>query len=69
MELDGDLLVAHPAAGQATVLAARQHGVISRLLRGVALQISPPLVVTENELERIVDGIGAAVSATFASLR
>ena len=69
VELDGDLLAAHPAAGQATVLAARQHGVISRLLRGVALQISPPLVVTEDELARIVDGIGAAVSATFSSLR
>ena len=35
---------------------------ISRLLRGVALQISPPLVVTEDELGRIVDGIGAAVT-------
>ena len=69
VELDGDLLAAHPAAGQATVLAARRHGVISRLLRGVALQISPPLVVTEDELARIVDGIGAAVSATFSSLR
>ena len=50
VELDGDLLAAHPAAGPAAVLAARRHGVISRLLRGVALQISPPLVVTEDEL-------------------
>ncbi len=42
---------------------------ISRLLRGYALQISPPLVVTEDELARIVDGIGAAVTATFSPLR
>jgi adenosylmethionine-8-amino-7-oxononanoate aminotransferase len=69
VELDGDLLAANPAAGAATVLAARRHGVISRLLRGVALQISPPLVVTEDELARIVDGIGAAVTATFSPLR
>ena len=69
VELDGDLLAAHPAAGPAAVIAARRHGVISRLLRGFALQISPPLVVTEDELARIVDGIGAAVSATFSSLR
>src|SRR6187551_1230336 len=69
VELDGDLLAASPAAGPATVLAARRHGVISRLLRGVALQISPPLVVTEDELAQIVDGIGAAVTATFSTLR
>src|SRR6476659_99046 len=69
VELDSDLLAANPAAGPAAVLAARRHGVISRLLRGVALQISPPLVVTEDELARIVDGIGAALSATFSSLR
>ena len=69
VELDSALLAANPAAGPAAVLAARRHGVISRLLRGVALQISPPLVVTEDELARIVDGIGAAVTATFSSLR
>jgi adenosylmethionine-8-amino-7-oxononanoate aminotransferase len=69
VELDGDLLAAHQTAGPATVLAARRHGVISRLLRGYALQISPPLVVTEDELERIVDGIGAAVTETFSPLR
>ena len=69
VELDGDLLAAHPAAGPAAVAAARQHGVISRLLRGYAMQISPPLVVTEEELARIVDGIGAAVTETFSPLR
>jgi putrescine---pyruvate transaminase len=68
VELDGDLLAAHPSAGPATVLAARRHGIISRLLRGYALQISPPLVVTEDELERIVDGIAAAVTETFSPL-
>ena len=68
IELDGELVARHPAAGVAAVAAARRHGVISRALRGVALQISPPLVVTEDELARIVSGIGAAVEETVAAL-
>jgi putrescine---pyruvate transaminase len=68
VELDGDLLAAHPTAPIAVVSAARAHGVISRALRGVALQISPPFVVREDELEAIVRGIGAAVEETVAAL-
>ena len=68
IELDGELIAAHPAAGVAVVTAARGHGVISRALRGVALQVSPPLVVTEDELARIVSGIRAAVEETVAAL-
>jgi len=68
IELDADLLAAHPTAGVAVVAAARRHGVISRALRGVALQISPPLVVTEDELATIVEGLRAAVEETVAAL-
>ena len=53
IELDADLPRASiRQPGAAVVEAARRSGVITRLLRGVALQISPPLVVTETELER-----------------
>lgn len=68
IELDGELIAEHPTAGVSVVTAARRHGVISRALRGVALQISPPLVVTEDELARIVSGIRAAVDETVALL-
>ncbi len=61
VELDAGVLAEHPAAGASVVLAARGHGILTRLLRGVALQISPPFVVTEDELARIVDAIGAAL--------
>ena len=67
VEIDADLLTEHPAAGAAMVAAARRKGIITRLLRGVALQVSPPLVVTEDELAAIVNGIGAAVRETAAS--
>ena len=68
IELDGDLLAAHPTASVAVVGAARGHGVLSRALRGVALQISPPLVVTEDQLVAMVSGIAAAVEETVAAL-
>jgi adenosylmethionine-8-amino-7-oxononanoate aminotransferase len=42
--------------------------VITRALRGIALQISPPLVVTEDELAAVVAGIAAAIRETVATL-
>jgi len=68
VELDADLLAAHPSAGAAIVLAARRRGVLTRLLRGVALQISPPFVVTEDELGAIAAAIEAALGAVVSSL-
>ena len=44
----------------AAVQAARRHGVLTRALRGVALQISP-LLASEDELATIVGGIAAGV--------
>ena len=67
VELDAAVLEANPAAPLAAVLAARQHGVLTRALRGVALQISPPLVVAEDELAAIVDAVAAGVRAAVAT--
>ncbi|MGN6792703.1 MAG: aminotransferase family protein [Streptosporangiaceae bacterium] len=44
---------ADPTVGQRLVKAVRDRGVITRLLRGVALQVSPPFVITETELGQI----------------
>jgi adenosylmethionine-8-amino-7-oxononanoate aminotransferase len=67
VELDAGVLEANPGAPMAAVLAARQHGVLTRALRGVALQISPPLVVAEDELATIVDAVAAGVRAAVAT--
>jgi putrescine---pyruvate transaminase len=61
IELDPALLARSPGAGAAVVGAARRHGVVTRLLRGVALQISPPFVVTEPELEQIAGAVSSAL--------
>lgn len=50
-----------PGIGQRLVAAVRERGVITRLLRGVALQISPPFVITEDEIGRIVAAFAGAL--------
>ena len=61
VQLDPELLAEHPGAPAGAMMAARRHGVLTRVLRGVALQISPPFIVTEEELAAIVAGIAAGV--------
>jgi len=66
VELDARVVEADPGAPIAAVLAARRHGVLTRALRGVALQISPPLVVSEDELVAIVSAVTAGIRAAVA---
>ena len=56
-----DLLSADPGLPERAVTAALRHGVATRVLRGHALQISPPFVISEAEIDTMVDGLGAAI--------
>jgi putrescine aminotransferase len=56
-----DLLAADPGLPERAVVAALRHGVATRVLRGHALQISPPFVISEAEIDTMVDGLGAAL--------
>jgi putrescine---pyruvate transaminase len=56
-----DLLAADPGLPERAVTAALRHGVATRVLRGHALQISPPFVITEAEIDTMVDGLRAAL--------
>jgi adenosylmethionine-8-amino-7-oxononanoate aminotransferase len=55
------LLATDPGLPERAVSAALRHGVATRVLRGHALQISPPFVITEAEITQMVDGLGAAL--------
>jgi len=68
VELDGDALAVDPGLPEAVALAARGHGVLTRVLRGVALQVSPPFVNTETELGTLVDGLEAALAEVGTGL-
>jgi putrescine aminotransferase len=56
-----DILAADAGVPERVVGAALRHGVATRVLRGHALQISPPFVITEAEITTMVDGLGAAL--------
>jgi adenosylmethionine-8-amino-7-oxononanoate aminotransferase len=55
-----------PALADRASLLAREHGVITRVLLGGALQVSPPLVITRAELDELATGLSAALDACRA---
>lgn len=61
VELTDAALAEGPGAVEAVATAARRHGVLTRVLRGRALQVSPAFVITEAELATLVDGLEAAL--------
>jgi len=68
VELDGDVLAVDPGLPEAVAAAARGYGVLTRVLRGVALQVSPPFVITEVEIRMLVDGLEAALAEVGAQV-
>jgi putrescine aminotransferase len=71
VELDPAVVAADPSLPEQVATSARRHGVLTRSLRGVALHVSPPFVITEGEIAALVDGLEAALSetATHAATR
>ncbi len=63
VEISASAREADPSLGARLVAAARERGVITRLLRGVALQVSPPFVITEEELGRIGEVFATVLDA------
>jgi putrescine aminotransferase len=49
------------------VAACLHHGVASRVLRAHAVHISPPFVITEAQIDAMVDGIGNALEDVAAA--
>ena len=49
------------------MLAARERGVLTRALRGTALQFSPAFVATDDDLRAMVAAVAEAVDAVVAA--
>ncbi|MBI2780705.1 MAG: aspartate aminotransferase family protein [Chloroflexi bacterium] len=60
------ILEKDPATVEKVVAASLHHGVASRVLRGHAVHISPPFVITEQQIDAMVDGIGNALEDVAA---
>jgi putrescine---pyruvate transaminase len=67
VELAPEVLADDPGIVNRVVLAAREHGVLTRVLRGRALHVSPAFVITEAEIATLVDGFDAALREVAAS--
>jgi adenosylmethionine-8-amino-7-oxononanoate aminotransferase len=67
VELAPEAREADPGLGARLVAGARQRGVITRLLRGIALQVSPPFVITEAELDRVAEVFAETLDAESRS--
>ena len=65
--VEPDALVADPGIPDRLVAAAYRHGIATRVLRGHALQFSPAFVITQAQVDAIVDGFGAAFEEVAAS--
>jgi len=57
VEFGDATLRADPAIVERAVASARGHGILTRNLRGRALQISPPYVITEAEIGQLAEGL------------
>jgi adenosylmethionine-8-amino-7-oxononanoate aminotransferase len=55
-----DRLASDPALPDMVAAAAIRHGVATRSLRGHALQVSPAFIISEAEIDAMVDGVRRA---------
>jgi adenosylmethionine-8-amino-7-oxononanoate aminotransferase len=67
IEFGEETLAADPGIVDRTVVAARNHGLLTRNLRARALHISPPFVITEAEISLMADGFEAALADVGAT--
>jgi adenosylmethionine-8-amino-7-oxononanoate aminotransferase len=61
VELSAEARSADPGVVEKVVATAWGHGVATRVLRGVALHLSPAFVITEEQTRQLVDGLAAAL--------
>lgn len=56
----------NPVAVEAVVAAARRNGVLTRVVRGAAVQVSPAFGITEDEIEMLTAGLQAPLREVAA---
>jgi putrescine aminotransferase len=66
VQLDEALVAADGSLPLRAASACREAGVITRALAGGGLQLSPPLVITEGQIEELAAGLRAGLDAVSA---
>jgi putrescine---pyruvate transaminase len=65
VQLDPELTAADPTLPGRAIVAVREHGLLTRMLSGFAFQISPPLIISDEEIAQVVQ----AITDGLASIR
>jgi adenosylmethionine-8-amino-7-oxononanoate aminotransferase len=63
VQLDPALIASDPGLPDRALLALREHGVLTRVLVGGGLQVSPPLVLTRAEVDELAARFRAGLDA------
>ena len=67
VQIDPALLADDPGLSDRVCIGARSHGVLTRVLVGGGLQISPPLLITREELDEVASGLARALDDAAAA--
>ena len=67
VQLRPDALAERPDLGLRLVAQARERGVLTRMLADGSVQVSPPFVVTRDELRQIAEAIDDSLVALGSS--
>jgi adenosylmethionine-8-amino-7-oxononanoate aminotransferase len=67
VQLDPELVAEQPSLPDRAALHAREAGVLTRVLVGGGLQVSPPLVFTRAHVGELAAGLRAGLDATAAA--
>jgi adenosylmethionine-8-amino-7-oxononanoate aminotransferase len=65
VQLDPELVAQDPSAPARAAVAARDAGVLTRVLGGGGLQVSPPLIITSEQLRELAVGLQAGLEAVI----
>ena len=68
IEFKPEVLAANPGLADKVSVRSRENGVITRALRGVGLQFSPPFVSTPEQLNAMAEGMTAGIRDMTAQL-
>lgn len=60
--LSNEVMAADPGAAERAALQARQNGVLTRVVGGRALQVSPAFVISEAEIGQLFDALATSVN-------
>ncbi|HEY7077709.1 MAG TPA: hypothetical protein VH418_20170, partial [Solirubrobacteraceae bacterium] len=62
VEIDPEARAADPGLVERIVAGCRRNGVLTRGLAGRALQLSPPYVISEEEIATVAETIATSVT-------